>query len=192
MTTAIIYGTEQAFKERDDEAFYDAGTMQLQWHDSLYFTIVTLSTVGYGDVLPVNALSRMLMVVVIVVALTYVPLEVGNLIDIIGSRPKNRVGYSRHLVGNKLHVVLAMVPGKDDGGEGEAGFNAPSLRRIIEELCHEDHGVDNESLWVVIMSPCPPSPEVLSVIRSPLFMSRVIYFRGSVMDPLDMNAVCAE
>ncbi|CAN0592177.1 unnamed protein product, partial [Ectocarpus sp. 12 AP-2014] len=56
----------------------------------------------------------------------------------------------------------------------------------------KDHGVDNESLWVVIMSPSPPSPEVLSVIRSPLFMSRVIYFRGSVMDPLDMKAVCAE
>ncbi|CBJ32247.1 conserved unknown protein [Ectocarpus siliculosus] len=196
MTTAIIYGTEQAFKdETDGKAFDDSGTIEdsgtMQWHDCLYFTIVTLSTVGYGDVLPVTAISRMLMIVVIVVALTYVPLEVGNLIDIIGSRPKNRVGYSRHLVGNKLHVVLAMVPGKDDG-EGEAGFNAASLRRIIEELFHEDHGVDNESLWVVIMSPSPPSPEVLSVIRSPLFMSRVIYFRGSVMDPLDMNAVCAE
>lgn len=42
MTTAIIYGTEQA--ERDDgSAFSDPG---MQWHDALYFTIVTLSTVG--------------------------------------------------------------------------------------------------------------------------------------------------
>jgi len=51
MTTAIIYGTEQAYREGDldangelDFGFADEGRMQ--WHDSLYFTIVTLSTVG--------------------------------------------------------------------------------------------------------------------------------------------------
>lgn len=52
--------------------------------------------------------------------------------------------------------------------------------------------MDNESLWVVVMAPCPPSVEVLTVIRSPRFMSRVIYYRGNVMDPMDMAAVCAE
>lgn len=51
MTTAIIYGTEQAFKQDDvGKAFEDGGTIEdngsMQWHDSLYFTIVTLSTVG--------------------------------------------------------------------------------------------------------------------------------------------------
>lgn len=56
----------------------------------------------------------------------------------------------------------------------------------------QDHGMDNESLWVVVMAPCPPSPEVQLVVRSPRFLSRVIYYRGSVMDPLDMAAVCAE
>lgn len=52
--------------------------------------------------------------------------------------------------------------------------------------------MDNESLWVVVMAPCLPSVEVLTVIRSPRFMSRVIYYRGNVMDPMDMAAVCAE
>lgn len=193
--------------------------------------------------------------------------QVGNLLDIIGSRPKNRVGYPRHLVGSKLHVVLAMVPEMDENSEDDAGFSPRSLRRIIDELVHEvcvcvsrgcvcdvvgvgprrhrcggflppssqnfsgapftttneppfvalflsghetkqsaahrpaaflqtpslqDHGIDNESLWVVVMAPCPPSVEVLSVIRSPRFMSRIIYYRGSVMDPMDMKAVCAE
>lgn len=54
MTTAIIYGTEQAFTEDDvvddDDphgAFVDHATdNRMQWHDALYFTIVTLSTVG--------------------------------------------------------------------------------------------------------------------------------------------------
>lgn len=53
MTTAIIYGVEQAFQEdgsTDDDpdgAFADSATgNRMQWHDALYFTIVTLSTVG--------------------------------------------------------------------------------------------------------------------------------------------------
>lgn len=52
--------------------------------------------------------------------------------------------------------------------------------------------MDNESLWVVVMAPCPPSAEVQSVLRTPRFLSRVLYYRGDVMDPLDMAAVCAE
>lgn len=54
MTTAIIFGVEQAFQENaaaDDDgpggAFADApNDNRMQWHDALYFTIVTLSTVG--------------------------------------------------------------------------------------------------------------------------------------------------
>lgn len=51
MTTAIIYGVEQFFQEDgagdDGVAFADSATdNRMQWHDALYFTIVTLSTVG--------------------------------------------------------------------------------------------------------------------------------------------------
>lgn len=76
-------------------------------------------------------------------------MQVGNLVDTIGSRPMNKTGYSRHLLGSKLHVVLAMVPGGMDASDGEAGFNARSLRRIIEELCHEVRaaGVPVKSEW---------------------------------------------
>lgn len=61
----------------------------------------------------------------------------GNLIDIISSRPKNRDGYWKHLLGSNLHVVLAMVPGMEDADDEAACFNPRSLRRIIDELCHE-------------------------------------------------------
>lgn len=56
----------------------------------------------------------------------------------------------------------------------------------------QDHGWEHESLWVVVMAACPPSEEVQTLLRNPRFLSRVIYYRGSVMDPRDMAAVCAE
>lgn len=61
--------------------------------------------------------------------------QVGNLVDVISSRPRHRNGFSMSLVGNQLHVVLAMVSVED--GSDDAGFDARSLKRIIEELCHE-------------------------------------------------------
>lgn len=40
MTTAILYGTEQANR------LPSFSEPMWQWHDALYYTIVTLSTVG--------------------------------------------------------------------------------------------------------------------------------------------------
>ena len=45
MTSAVLYGVERGFTNNEDGtgAFNEPGW---QWHDSFYFTIVTLSTVG--------------------------------------------------------------------------------------------------------------------------------------------------
>lgn len=62
-------------------------------------------------------------VIVIIFALTYIPLEVGKLVDAINARPKYRAGFPRSLVGKQLHVVLAMSGGggATSGGGGAGG-----------------------------------------------------------------------
>ncbi|CAN0597726.1 unnamed protein product, partial [Laminaria digitata] len=44
MTSAILYGMERGLK--DDGGTGSFSEPGLQWHDAMYFTIVTLSTVG--------------------------------------------------------------------------------------------------------------------------------------------------
>ena len=46
---------------------------------ALYFTIVTLSTVGYGDVIPAADLSRALSMVIILIFLFALPFQVPRL-----------------------------------------------------------------------------------------------------------------
>jgi len=39
------------------------------WIDSFYFTVITLTTVGYGDLAPERALSKMFTVIIILMGI---------------------------------------------------------------------------------------------------------------------------
>jgi voltage-gated potassium channel len=51
--------------------------------DSLYFTVITLSTVGYGDITPSNEISRWLTILLIFSGMIFVPWQAGKLIRLL-------------------------------------------------------------------------------------------------------------
>ncbi|KAF4323275.1 hypothetical protein BBO99_00001551 [Phytophthora kernoviae] len=52
---------------------------KLQFHDALYFVLVTVSTIGYGDITPRTELGHVFVIVVIIGIFTIVPAEVNKL-----------------------------------------------------------------------------------------------------------------
>ncbi|EGG23735.1 calcium-activated BK potassium channel [Cavenderia fasciculata] len=61
------------------------------FHTSLYFAVVTLSTVGYGDVTPQSILGRMLTITMIILTLVYLPLMTSELLhNLSNNRPWHR------------------------------------------------------------------------------------------------------
>jgi voltage-gated potassium channel len=53
---------------------------------SLYFSFVTLSTVGYGDIIPVSEMARMLAMVEAVFGMFYVSLLIARLVSLYSSK----------------------------------------------------------------------------------------------------------
>ncbi len=66
----------------------------LSWYDSIYFTIVTLTTVGYGDIYPTSPLTKIVASIFIIAGTGTFLLFLGSIVEI--------------FVGEKLEEVLAM------------------------------------------------------------------------------------
>lgn len=73
----------------DPNAFVDNGLgVAPQWQQLVYFSFVTLATLGYGDVIPLNAWARSLATVEGMVGVLYVALIMGRLIGIYSQEKK--------------------------------------------------------------------------------------------------------
>ena len=55
--------------------------------DAFYFSYITLSTIGYGDIAPISRVARMLCVMEAITGMFYVAILVARLVSIYSSRP---------------------------------------------------------------------------------------------------------
>ena len=55
------------------------GLPHLTFFDAFYFIVVTISTVGYGDVAPTTWMSKMVVALMIAVTIVIIPIEVQQL-----------------------------------------------------------------------------------------------------------------
>ena len=72
--------------ENNCEIDAGSGRNGLAFHDMLYYVIVTISTVGYGDICPRGVVSRYLAIALIAIALGKIPAQLNTLAVLLGSR----------------------------------------------------------------------------------------------------------
>ncbi|XP_066501398.1 potassium channel subfamily T member 1 [Hoplias malabaricus] len=149
-----------------------AGRNSLSLFNSLYFCIVTFSTVGFGDVTPQIWPSQLLVVVMICVALVVLPLQFEELIYLWMERQKSGGNYSRHRAQTEKHAVLCVSSLKID-----------LLMDFLNEFYAHPHTQD---YYVVILCPCEADSQVRRVLQIPLWSQRVIYLQGSALKNQDL------
>ncbi|RXM31258.1 hypothetical protein EOD39_7174 [Acipenser ruthenus] len=144
----------------------------LSLFDSLYFCIVTFSTVGFGDVTPKIWPSKLLVVIMICVALVVLPIQFEQLAYLWMERQKSGGNYSRHRAQTEKHVVLCVSSLKID---------------LLMDFLNEFYAHPRlQDYYVVILCPTEMDAQVRRVLQIPMWSQRVIYLQGSALKDQDL------
>lgn len=132
------------------------------FHDALYFTVVTFTTVGYGDIHPTGTFGRLVMLTLVAVTFVLVPFETSKLVRL--TRMKSAYSGSLSLTDGHAHVIVAC----DVACAGVTDF--------LKEFFHEDHG--STATRVCLLAPGEPTVALKSLL---LQHKRVTFLKGDAM-----------
>ena len=118
----------------------------------LYFLIITITTVGYGDIYPHTTYGQMLSIGIIFVILSFIPKQISEFSKVNSLiSPYSRISYSKNGNSKSQHILLL----------GDAPIDA--IKIFLQECFHPDHGYSETDL--VIMRNGPPSEEINVLLK---------------------------
>ncbi|GBG26292.1 Calcium-activated potassium channel subunit alpha-1 [Hondaea fermentalgiana] len=142
----------------------------LEFHEACYFVVVTISTVGYGDINPESDLSKLAVMILICAALVYIPKSTNHLVSLMSARSV----YARNRFNPSPNTDFVLVCGSLD---------VMAARAFLTELFHEDHG--NVDLQAVLLCEQLPSAAMENMLRTQYSLN-VTYLQGSPLDANDL------
>lgn len=148
----------------------------LYYHSTVYFIVVTLATVGYGDIYPISEVGRACVVAFIILALVLLPEQTNELIRLIGTQSV----YARNVYKHTAEVPHIIVCGDID---------ITSFKNFCKELFHPDHGNNDKN--AVIVQYHLPSIDMELFLRNPRYEMYLTYLKGNALEKKDLDRAAA-
>ncbi|XP_055924077.1 calcium-activated potassium channel slowpoke isoform X27 [Eupeodes corollae] len=144
---------------------------QLSYWTCVYFLIVTMSTVGYGDVYCETVLGRTFLVFFLLVGLAMFASSIPEIIELVGSG--NKYGGELKREHGKRHIVVC----------GHITYE--SVSHFLKDFLHEDR--EDVDVEVVFLHRKPPDLELEGLFKR--HFTTVEFFQGTIMNPIDLQRV---
>ncbi len=137
----------------------------------MYLTMVTMSTVGYGDITPVTSMGKAFMIIFIIGGLAFFAAILPRLVEVTAYLYQ-RSQYTRFdLTRVPRHVIVC------------GHITAATAKEFLKDFLHPDRG-DKET-HILFLHPERPNKDLKNVLRS--FYTRVQFLLGSVMNGSDLE-----
>ncbi|EGC30996.1 hypothetical protein DICPUDRAFT_40636, partial [Dictyostelium purpureum] len=144
----------------------------LQFHETIYFLVITLATVGYGDIYPSTALGQITITLALTIgAGVLIPYHISKLME----KLQQDSPFLRNLSSSSItgHVILC------------GDISISHLLDFLAEFYHERYGKLKKEL--VILSPKAPDDRIKSLLLHPFYKNRLIYLQGSPLFEQDLQ-----
>ncbi|XP_037026963.1 calcium-activated potassium channel slowpoke isoform X38 [Bradysia coprophila] len=157
--------------ENSGDPFEFSNSQKLSYWTCVYFLIVTMSTVGYGDVFCVTILGRTFLVFFLLVGLAMFASSIPEIIELVGSGSKYGGELKREH--GKRHIVVC----------GHITYE--SVSHFLKDFLHEDR--EDVDVEVVFLHRKPPDLELEGLFKR--HFTTVEFFQGTIMNPIDLQRV---
>uniref|UniRef100_B3P702 BK channel n=5 Tax=Neoptera TaxID=33340 RepID=B3P702_DROER len=144
---------------------------RLSYWTCVYFLIVTMSTVGYGDVYCETVLGRTFLVFFLLVGLAMFASSIPEIIELVGSG--NKYGGELKREHGKRHIVVC----------GHITYE--SVSHFLKDFLHEDR--EDVDVEVVFLHRKEPDLELEGLLKR--HYTTVAFFQGTMMNAVDLERV---
>ncbi|CAD8212795.1 unnamed protein product [Paramecium octaurelia] len=176
VTAGVLYAFEfpkrQELISKDPNKGCSNQVDKCNFHEMIYFTIVTLSTVGYGDVIPQSEEGRVCVIVLIIIVLVVIPKQMNELIRLMGLQSV----YARSFYKPNHEIPHIIICGY---------VSVASLKNFCNELFHQDHGGQDKN--AIILKPSIPNTEMEDFLHNERYEMFLIYLQGNPMIERDLR-----
>jgi len=141
----------------------------ISYWNAVYFLMVTMSTVGYGDITCGTSLGRVFQLMFLAVGLALFASVLPEILELLGSQSKWAGTY--HGDKGKRHIVVC----------GHITYE--SVSHFLKDFLHEDR--EDVDVEVVFLHRAEPDLEFEGLLKRQ--HTRVKYFQGSLMNAVDLE-----
>ena len=139
----------------------------------LYYSFVTISTVGYGDIYPLSGLGRIIAILMIGGGILFFTNETSNMLELTNLLMNGNGSYKS----NGRHVIVT--------GGAVDNQNLRVFGPFVEELCHPSRG--QERPQILLLSNQLLSREVKKFLKQWWAVKLISFLQGSLVRVEDMN-----